>query len=60
QRGIDYLIKNQREDGGWNENTYVGVGMGPILYTYEYSPYYMPFAAIANYRRKLRTQTTHP
>jgi len=53
QKGIQFLIDSQREDGGWDETDYVGVGMGPILYTYEFSPYYMPFAALATFRQKL-------
>jgi squalene-hopene/tetraprenyl-beta-curcumene cyclase len=54
QNGIDYLLKTQRQDGGWDENVYVGAGMPPILYSYEYSPFYMPFAALAEFRQKLR------
>ncbi len=55
QKGIHYLLKTQREDGGWDEDIYVGAGMPPILYTYEYSPFYMPFAALAEFRQKLAT-----
>lgn len=53
QKGVEYLLKTQRNDGGWDEEKFVGVGMGPILYSYEFSPYYMPFNALATYRKKL-------
>jgi len=54
QKAVQYLVESQRQDGGWDEPVYIGVGMPPILYTYEYSPYYMPFAALARYQEKLK------
>lgn len=54
QKAVQYLVESQRQDDGWDEPVYIGVGMPPILYTYEYSPYYMPYAALARYQEKLK------
>ena len=32
QRGVEYLIETQREDGGWNEEESTGTGFPKVFY----------------------------
>jgi squalene-hopene/tetraprenyl-beta-curcumene cyclase len=55
RRGIDYLIRTQREDGCWDETEWTGTGF-PLVFYLEYPLYrqYFPLQALGHYQRKLR------
>jgi len=51
-RGVRFLIQNQREDGGWNENEFTGTGFPLVFYLkYHYYPVYFPLLALAQWRQ---------
>jgi squalene-hopene/tetraprenyl-beta-curcumene cyclase len=52
KRGIDYLITQQNNDGGWDEEMYTGTGFPRVFYL-RYHGYraYFPLWALANYQR---------
>ena len=54
-RGIDWLIRNQREDGCWDETEWTGTGFPKVFYL-EYPLYrqYFPLQALGLYQRRLR------
>ena len=53
QRGIDYLLRTQRADGGWDEVQYTGTGF-PTDFMIRYNIYrdVFPLMALGRYRRK--------
>lgn len=54
ENGINYLIKQQNEKGGWNELEYTGTGFEQAFYLrYQYYPYYFPMLALGNYCRSI-------
>ncbi|MFA6004276.1 MAG: squalene--hopene cyclase [Elusimicrobiota bacterium] len=53
-RGVEWLIRNQREDGTWDETEYTGTGF-PKVYYLEYTMYrnYFPLHALGVYQAAL-------
>ncbi len=51
ERGIEYLIRNQRPDGGWDEEDFTGTGFPRVFYL-RYTGYrnYFPLMALGRYR----------
>jgi squalene-hopene/tetraprenyl-beta-curcumene cyclase len=48
ERGVDYLLRRQREDGGWDESEFTGTGFPRVFYLrYHYYPLYFPLLALA-------------
>jgi squalene-hopene/tetraprenyl-beta-curcumene cyclase len=57
--GIEYLVANQREDGGWLEVPYNAVGFPRVFYLrYHGYRWYFPLLALARFRN-LRRCNTH-
>jgi len=53
-RGIQWLVKNQRSDGNWDENFYTGTGFPKVFYLmYHLYRLYFPLTALARYQRML-------
>jgi squalene-hopene/tetraprenyl-beta-curcumene cyclase len=50
-RGIQYLIRTQRSDGGWDEEAFTGTGFPRAFYLrYHMYPIYFPLMALSRYR----------
>jgi squalene-hopene/tetraprenyl-beta-curcumene cyclase len=57
QRGIQFLIQNQNEDGSWTEDEITGTGFPKVFYLkYDMYRNAWPLLAMATYRRLLRGQ----
>lgn len=56
-RGIDYLIRTQQEDGGWDEPYFTGTGF-PMDFMINYHLYrdVFPLMALSRYRRALEEE----
>ena len=56
-RGIDYLIRTQQEDGGWDEQYFTGTGF-PMDFMINYHLYrdVFPLMALSRYRRALQIE----
>ncbi|ACK71719.1 squalene/oxidosqualene cyclase [Gloeothece citriformis PCC 7424] len=54
ERGVNYLLKTQREDGTWDENYFTGTGF-PCHFYLKYHLYlqYFPLIALSRYQRLL-------
>ncbi len=51
-RAIEWLIKNQRVDGSWDERFYTGTGFPRVFYLmYHLYRLYFPLTALARFRR---------
>jgi squalene-hopene/tetraprenyl-beta-curcumene cyclase len=51
ERGVDYLLRSQREDGSWDEAPYTGTGFPRAFYLrYDLYRAYFPLMALARYR----------
>ena len=59
QRGVEYLIATQREDGTWNEDYFTGTGF-PCHFYIKYHMYqqYFPLLALGRYERWLSKTAT--
>ena len=57
RRGIDYLIRTQQEDGGWDEPYFTGTGF-PMDFMINYHLYrdVFPLMALSRYRRALQIE----
>lgn len=54
EKGIEYLIREQRPDGGWDEELSTGTGFPKVFYlTYHYYRHTFPLMALATYRNSL-------
>lgn len=55
ERGIDYLLRNQGEDGSWREDLFTGTGF-PRHFYLRYRMYkdYFPLMALGRFRERLR------
>jgi squalene-hopene/tetraprenyl-beta-curcumene cyclase len=52
QKGVDYLARTQRADGGWDERLATGTGFPGVFYlTYHLYRHAFPLLALAEYRR---------
>jgi squalene-hopene/tetraprenyl-beta-curcumene cyclase len=60
RRGIEYLLRTQREDGLWSDPSFTAPGFPRVFYL-KYHGYcrYFPLWALAAYRNAARTGTTH-
>ncbi len=57
-RGIDYLARNQREDGSWFEEEFTGTGFPKVFYLrYTYYRNYFPLMALGVYQTLRNAQT---
>jgi squalene-hopene/tetraprenyl-beta-curcumene cyclase len=55
RRGIDYLVRTQKEDGSWDEDAYTGTGFPRAFYLrYDFYRLYFPLLALARYRAALK------
>jgi squalene-hopene/tetraprenyl-beta-curcumene cyclase len=58
QSGIDYLLRNQGQDGFWNEPRYTATGFPRVFYLrYHGYPKFFPLWALARYR-SLKTRNS--
>ena len=54
QRGVDFLIRTQREDGNWDEDLYTGTGFpGAFYINYHLYRLLFPLMALGRYARKV-------
>lgn len=52
-RGVDYLVKNQRADGGWDEDLATGTGFPRVFYlTYHLYRHSFPALALAEFMKQ--------
>ncbi|MBN1441753.1 MAG: squalene--hopene cyclase, partial [Planctomycetes bacterium] len=59
ERGIEYLLRTQEEDGGWTEESWTGTGFPRVFYLrYHYYSLYFPLFALGMYRNARRGSTT--
>ncbi|NOX53479.1 MAG: squalene--hopene cyclase, partial [Planctomycetes bacterium] len=55
QRGIQYLLETQLEDGTWDEPWFTGTGFPRVFYLkYHLYRTYFPLMALSRYRRMKR------
>jgi squalene-hopene/tetraprenyl-beta-curcumene cyclase len=48
--GVRYLLQQQREDGGWDQEPWTGTGFPRVFYlSYEYYKIYFPLMALGQY-----------
>ncbi len=53
-QGIDYLLKNQKDDGSWTEEAYTGTGFPRAFYMrYDLYRIYFPLLALGLYKKSL-------
>ncbi|MBI2876304.1 MAG: squalene--hopene cyclase [Candidatus Tectomicrobia bacterium] len=51
RRGIEFLLRMQKSDGGWEEKEYTGTGFpGHFYLNYQMYRYYFPLLALSKYR----------
>ena len=54
KRGVDYLLKTQREDGSWKDDYWTGTGFPGVFYLrYHLYAVYFPLLALATYEKRL-------
>ena len=54
-KGVEYLLKTQRSDGGWDEPEFTGTGFPRVFYLrYHLYPIYFPLLALATWRENLQ------
>jgi squalene-hopene/tetraprenyl-beta-curcumene cyclase len=54
RRGIDYLVREQHDDGSWHEEYWTGTGFPGVFYLrYHLYGIYFPLLALAHYRKLL-------
>jgi squalene-hopene/tetraprenyl-beta-curcumene cyclase len=52
QNGVEWLTRQQREDGGWDEDLSTGTGFPKVFYLkYHYYRHFFPILALATYRK---------
>jgi squalene-hopene/tetraprenyl-beta-curcumene cyclase len=52
RQGVDYLLRNQRTDGSWDERLFTGTGFPGVFYLkYHLYKDYFPLLALAAYSR---------
>ncbi len=56
-RGIEYLLRMQRDDGRWDEETFTGTGFPRAFYLrYHFYPLYFPLMALGRFERVVSDQ----
>jgi squalene-hopene/tetraprenyl-beta-curcumene cyclase len=56
-RGIEYLINTQRDDGSWIDDYWTGTGFPKVFYLrYHLYAVYFPLLALAMYEKRLREE----
>jgi squalene-hopene/tetraprenyl-beta-curcumene cyclase len=56
QKGVLYLLENQRPDGTWDEDQYTGTGFPRVFYlAYHLYRDYFPLIALSSYAREFAT-----
>ncbi len=56
QQGIDWLLKQQERNGGWNEDLMTGTGFPNVFYLkYHMYSHYFPLLALGTWRASLAT-----
>ncbi len=56
-RGIEYLINTQREDGSWTDDYWTGTGFPKVFYLrYHLYAVYFPLLALGMYEKRLREE----
>ena len=59
QKGVLYLLENQRPDGTWDEDQYTGTGFPKVFYLkYHMYRLYFPLTALARYTRLTASQAS--
>ena len=52
KKGIEWLIANQADHGGWDEELFTGTGFPKVFYLrYHLYRHYFPLMALGRYRR---------
>jgi squalene-hopene/tetraprenyl-beta-curcumene cyclase len=55
EKGIQYLLNNQKEDGTWDEEEFTGTGFPQVFYLrYHMYKSYFPLLALGKYRNTVR------
>lgn len=55
QKGINFLLENQQEDGSWKEGVFTGTGFPRAFYLrYHLYPVYFPLMALARYAQNFQ------
>ncbi|MCP5003377.1 MAG: squalene--hopene cyclase, partial [Planctomycetes bacterium] len=55
EKGIQYLLKNQKEDGTWDEEEFTGTGFPEVFYLrYHMYRCYFPLLALGKYRNMVK------
>ena len=61
ERGVEWLHKNQRADGTWDEELHTGTGFPNVFYlSYGLYRNYFPLLALATYAKQARRQASGP
>jgi squalene-hopene/tetraprenyl-beta-curcumene cyclase len=61
RRGVDYLLRTQRPDGGWDEPTFTGTGFPKVFYLkYHLYRVYFPLMALARYQAAVSAPVETP
>jgi len=59
QRGVEYLLQTQNEDGSWDETEFTGTGFPKVFYLrYHFYRIYFPLMALGRYRQATTAGTT--
>ena len=57
RRGVEWMMHNQRPDGGWDEELSTGTGFPQVFYLkYHLYRHSFPVLALAQYRKALEKQ----
>ncbi len=60
RRGVDFLLRTRRPDGGWDEKEHTGTGFPRVFYlTYTMYRHYFPLLALQAAREALDTRGPH-
>ncbi len=61
QRAVDYLVRNQHEDGSWAEESWTGTGFPSVFYLrYHLYSNYFPLLALATWSKARRGEAATP
>ena len=55
--GVEYLIRNQREDGSWKDDFWTGTGFPGVFYLrYHLYATYFPLLALAAFEKQVERE----